>query len=280
LFRLELQKKTALITGAAQGIGQAIAAELARAGADIIGADLQVGDLQETGDFVRACGRRFVGFGCDVTNKAAVENLIAAAQSGTGFDILINNAGILPSGPFLERDFEVWQKTLDVNLRALMHVTYSALPHLLEKKGGHIVNMASIAGKLGTEGVAAYAASKHGVVGFSSALRSELSGTGVGVSWVCPSLVKTRMSEGVTHTFLTPMVTPDEVARAVRRTIERDRIEVFVPRRSRLFTSLIPSLTPKLARWILKTSGASKGWVEARKELPGEHAVSKSKVNR
>lgn len=260
-----------MITGAAQGIGQAVAVALAEVGADIVGADLQVQELQKTGDLVRARGRRFVGFGCDVTKKADVARLIAAAgEVEGGFDILVNNAGVLPSGPFLERDFEVWQKTVEVNLIALMHVTYSALPHLLQKQSGHIVNMASIAGKLGTEGVAAYAASKHGVVGFSSALRSELSDSGIGVSWVCPSLVKTRMSEGVAHTFLTPMVAMENVARAVRRAIERDAIEVFVPRRSRLFTALIPCLTPRLARWILKVSGASKGWVVAQKKLPEE----------
>lgn len=265
---MRLTNRTALITGAARGIGQATAMELARAGANIMGVDLGMEELQETANIVTELGRRFHGFACDVSDEAEARSLIEKAEkTNDGFDILINNAGVLPSGPFLERDFSTWHRTLDINLTAAMMLTHLALPGFVARNSGHIVNISSIAGKFGTEGVAAYAASKHGVVGFSSALREELRDTNIGVSWVCPSLVSTRLARDVAHTFLTPMVQPEKVARAVRRAIETNAAEVFVPRRVRFVVSILPSLLPKVARWILKQSHASQGWLAARKDI-------------
>lgn len=266
---MKLTGKTVLITGAARGIGQATALELAHAGANIIGIDLGLQEMQETAGKIEESGQKFTGFACDITDEPEVLKVVRqAAAHENSFDILVNNAGVLPSGPFLERDFGDWRRTIEVNLLALMHLTYRVLPILLQRGSGHIVNIASIAGKFGTEGVVAYAASKHGVVGFSSGLRSELVGTKVGVSCICPSPARTRMAEGVSHTFLTPVVEPQAVARAVRRAIETNAIEVFVPRHVRLSTSLLPAISPRLAHWILRISKASHGWTVARKSLP------------
>ncbi len=263
-----MNNKTVLVTGAARGIGRAIALELATAGADIVGVDLRISDLNDTAREVAARGRTFKEFACDITDEAAATRLMDEVFSKNGgFDVLLNNAGVLPSGPYLEQDFYVWRRAVEVNLLGLMHLTYLALPHLQKRGQAHIVNIASIAGKFGTEGVAAYAASKHGVVGFSSALRSELEGTSVGVSWICPSQARTRMSEGVSQTWLTPIVEPIQVARAVRKAIERGSIEVFVPGWLRLTTSLLPALLPRVARWILRFFKASRGWTLAKKEI-------------
>jgi len=261
---LQLHDKIALVTGAARGIGQATAQELARAGADLIGVDLQVDDLQETADHVTRLGRTFSGFACDISDERAVRDLINQLTEHGGFDVLINNAGILPSGPFLERDFSVWRKAIDINLLGLMALTHAALPILLKRQQAHIVNIASIAGKFGTEGVAAYAASKHGVVGFSSALRFELEGTSVGVSWICPSIVNTRMAAGVPRHLLTPVAQPESVARAIRRAIETNAGEVFVPGRVRFWVSILPAVLPGVARFISSWSGASRGWLTRR----------------
>lgn len=186
---MDLRGKTALITGAARGIGQKTAQELANAGLDILGVDLNADDLQKTAQIVEEAGRMFWPFACDVSDEAAVRQMVSQAEQvrENGFDILINNAGVLPSGPFVEGDFSTWRRTVEINLLGLMALTHAALPKFLARNSGHIVNIASIAGKFGTEGVVAYSASKHGVVGFSSALRSELAGTNVGVSWICPS---------------------------------------------------------------------------------------------
>ena len=161
----------------------------------------------------------------------------------------------------------------DVNLNGLLALTHAALPHLLTKKQAHIVNIASIAGKFGTEGVAAYAASKHGVVGLSSALREELREHNLGVSWICPSMANTRMAAGVRRHFLTPLIEPQVVARAVRRAIEKNRSEVFVPRRVRFNVSILTSPAPDLARFISRVT-PSRGWLVARKEAGiGEKVV-------
>lgn len=259
--------KTALITGAARGIGQATAVALARAGADVFGVDLAVADLAATAEAVTDAGRVFRPLACEVSDAQAVQRLLAETQEHGGFDILVNNAGVLPSGPFWQGDFAVWRRTLEINLLGLVHLTHSALPGLLNREEAHIVNIASIAGKFGTEGVVAYAAAKHGVVGFSSALREELRDTSVGVSWICPSFVATRLTEGVARTVLTPLVQPEAVARAVRKAIERDAAEVFVPGYVRFVVSILPALSPRLARWILRWSGASRGWFETEKKI-------------
>lgn len=265
---MKLNDKTILLTGAARGIGQATAIELAKAGADIIGVDLKLSDLEDTLNAVEKTGQKFCGFECDVSDERATRELVNKAQeTNSGFDGLINNAGVLPSGPFAEREFDVWRKVIDINLTGLMLLTHAALPVLMDRQEAHIVNIASIAGKFGTEGVAAYAASKHGVVGFSSALRAELYGTNVGVSWLCPSMANTRLASGVKEHFLTPMIQPEDVAKAVRRAIETNAIELHVPRWVRLVTTVTPALSPRFARWIARTTKASQSWLQARRNL-------------
>lgn len=265
---MQLKDKIILITGAARGIGRATAVELSQAGADIIGVDLELNDLNETSHAVEHNGRTFHGYECDVSDERAIRDLIQKVQEhNSGFDGLVNNAGVLPSGPFAEREFDVWRTTIDINLTGLMLLTHTALPILLARPEAQIVNIASVAGKFGTEGVAAYAASKHGVVGFSSALREELRATQVGVSWLCPSMANTRLTTGVKEHFLTPMIQPEDVAKAVRRAIETNAIEVHVPGWVRLVTTVTPALSPRFARWIARTTKASQSWLDARRGI-------------
>ncbi len=263
-----ITEKTVLITGVARGIGLATAVELANAGANIVGVDLDAGDMEHVGQLVRERGREFQALVGDISNEADVMNLKREIEEmPEGVDILVNNAGVLPSGSFVERDFGEWRRTLEINLTGLMHLTHTLLPHLLTRESAHIVNIASIAGKFGSEGVVAYSASKHGVVGFSSALRSELAGSNVGVSWLCPNPARTRLANDVAHTFLTPLVHPEQVARAVRKAIETNAIEVFVPASARFVTSLFPSLAPRFSRWLSGKLGASRGWRQARQKI-------------
>ncbi len=270
---MRVKDKTVLITGAARGIGQAIVIEFAKAGADVIGVDFSLADAQQTAAAVEKQGRTFKGFACDITDETAVSMMLKEAQQfKSGFDILVNNAGVLPSGPFTDRDFAVWRKTVETNLTALMALTHLVLPYLFKRKSAHIVNIASIAGKYGTEGLVAYSASKHGVVGFSSALRFELQDTHIGVSCIFPSQVETRLSEGVSNTFLTPVIQPREVAIAVRKAVEKNLAEVYVPKSQRFVVSILPSLAPGFVRWFAKWTNASKGWVHAKKEIPANMA--------
>ncbi len=270
---MRVKDKTVLITGAARGIGQAIVIEFAKAGADVIGVDLSLADVQQTAEAVEKPGRTFKGLACDITDETAVSMMLKEAQQfKSGFDILVNNAGVLPSGPFMDRDFAVWRQTVETNLTALMVLTHLVLPYFLKRENAHIVNIASIAGKYGTEGLVAYSASKHGVVGFSSALRFELQDTHIGVSCIFPSQVETRLSEGVSNTFLTPLIPPREVAQAVRKAVEKNLPEVYVPKSQRFVVSIVPSLSPRFARWLNNLTGASRGWLRAKKEIPADLA--------
>ncbi|CAM3268470.1 SDR family NAD(P)-dependent oxidoreductase [Rhodothermus bifroesti] len=263
-----LPGQTVLLTGAARGIGQATALLLAQHGADIIGVDLKDSDMDETAQQVAALGRRFVALEGDIGDLEDIRRLVREAIAAGGFSILVNNAGVLPSGPFAEIDFAVWARTLAVDLTGLMALTHAALPHLLSKPQAHIVNLASIAGKFGVSGLVAYCAAKHGVVGFSQALRFELRHTHVGVSCICPTMVQTRLIEGVRRSPLVPLAQPKEVAQAIVRAIQHNLPEVFVPGRMRLLAGVLPAAFPPLFRWLVHHDAAADGWLEARRPLP------------
>lgn len=267
---MELSNKTVLITGAARGIGQALAVACAREGAHVLGVDLTVEALDATRRRVLALGRRFNGFACNVAHPAAVQRLVVEAERVGGFDVLINNAGVAPSGPFAARAFDDWRQTLQVNLVGLMQLTHAALPHLRSRYRAHVVNIASVAGKVGSPGLVAYAASKHGVVGFSAALGAELAfeGASVGVSCICPTMVATRMIEGVRRSPLIPVATPEDVAAATVEAIRANTPLVYVPDRMRWLVEVLPALAPGVARWLAVHDATAKGWMAARKELP------------
>ncbi|ACY48349.1 SDR family NAD(P)-dependent oxidoreductase [Rhodothermus marinus] len=265
---MTLKDQTVLLTGAARGIGQATAVALAERGAHVIGVDLHADDMAETARRVEALGRRFLALEADVADREAVRRVVDEAVAAGGFSVLVNNAGVLPSGPFAKIDFSVWARTIDVDLTGLMALTHAALPHLLAQPRAHIVNIASIAGKFGASGLAAYCAAKHGVVGFSEALRFELRHTRVGVSCICPTMVTTRLIEGVRRSPLVPLARPEDVARAVVRAIEHDLPEVFVPRYMRLLVEVLPAVVPPLFRWLVHRDAAADGWLEARRPLP------------
>lgn len=265
---------TVLITGPALGIGQATAERTARLGADVVGIDLDAERQAETKARVEAAGQRYTALAADVADGDALRAAVTEAAL-VGFDVVVTSAGVAPVGRFLDADgpgatMGAWRRTIEVNLVGTMATVHAALPHLVEKGRGHVVTLASVAGHVGVTGIAAYSASKHGVVGFSKALDAELAGTGVGVSWICPTLIRTRMTDGIRATALAPMLEADDVARAVTGAVEHARREVFVPGRMRVAASLIPALFPRLARGMLARDAASKGWLSIRREIPEE----------
>ena len=262
---MNLKGKTVLVTGAARGIGQAIAVELARAGAHIFALDLHRQDLESTMSEVEAVGGQIKAFEGDVADREAMRRFIDELfMLHGGFDVLVNNAGVILTGPFAGHDPWSIQKLLDINLTAAILLTRYSLDYLLKREEAHIVNLASLAGKFAPEGLAVYAAAKHGIVGFSSALREELREHGIGVSWICPSFVQTRMVENIQRTFLTPLVQPDDVARAVRQAIEKNLGEVFVPRSMRWSVGKFSAVMPGLARRMLRKVKHSRSWYEVK----------------
>ena len=145
-------------------------------------------------------------------------------------DVLVNNAGIMAVGPFDEEDEATVVRQLEINLHAVIHGTKEAVRRMKPRGTGHIVNVASSAGKTGFPHLATYCATKHGVVGMSEAVRGELRGTGVEISVVMPGIVNTELAAGLVETRGFKISTPEDVAELVVEALEFPRFDVFVPK--------------------------------------------------
>ncbi len=213
-----LAGKRALVTGASRGIGRSIALALAEAGADVGVSARSEADLAEVAREIEARGQRGVVLPCDVTDAEAVNALASRAADTLGsIDILVNNAGAAASHKFLGHPDSLWHGMLAINLTSVYQVSKAFLPQLIERGGGRIINIASIASKSGAPYIAAYVASKHGVLGLTRALAAELVRYGITVNAICPAYVDTPMTDGAIETIVAR--TGMEAARA-RATLE------------------------------------------------------------
>ncbi|MEL6687736.1 MAG: SDR family oxidoreductase [Pseudomonadota bacterium] len=258
--------KTVLITGAARGIGQGLAVAFAKAGCNIIGCDLRADAQANTKMAVEAEGQTYHTLEADLSK---VEEAVAATEDAVqiGFDILINNAGIATSGEYDAVPFGRWKATIDLNVIGLMAITHTALPHLRNKKQAHIVNMSSVAGVIGSPGMAAYTASKFAVNGFTRCLEYDLDGTSVGVTSVHPAMVRTRMIDGVTRSKSTPEIGVDDVVKAVLNAVKKDRPQVFIPPGIRWGFDIGSRVFPGLTRKMMRDDDLQ-GWKRADKGIP------------
>jgi (+)-trans-carveol dehydrogenase len=207
-----LAGKTALVTGAARGQGRAIALALAEAGADVAICDVSAaametvgyalgGALGEVAQAIEAHAVRALAQACDVRDASQVDAFVAATLEAFGrIDIIVNNAGILTGGrPAHELDEAMWSTMIDVNLTGAWRVIRAAVPHMIAAGGGgRIVNIASVAGHVGTPGYAHYCASKHGLMGLTRAMAGELAEHKITVNALCPGLVDTPMVAAAT----------------------------------------------------------------------------------
>jgi short-subunit dehydrogenase len=228
----DLTGKLVAITGAARGIGEQSARVFAERGAKVAIGDLDLDAASATaGRLDGAASGEVAGFALDVTDPDSFAAFLAAAEKrfGRPVDVLVNNAGIMPTGNFLDEDPDVTRRLVDINLTAIFTGARLVLPAMLERDSGTIVNVASLYGKVGGAGAATYCGTKHAVVGFSESLRAELAGTGVDVVIVMPSLVRTDLTAGVSDTRIVPTQTPEQVADALVAGVERGRTDVFVP---------------------------------------------------
>jgi len=191
---LRLAGRRALVTGAARGIGAAIAAELAEQGARVAICDIDEGVEATAGEL----GEEVVGTRCDVSSSEDVERCVswAAAELG-GLDVLVNNAGVLGAWKLTETSDEQWDRVLDVNLTGVFRVTRAALPHLLDAGTGRVISLASITPIRGEARTTAYAASKGGVIGFTKALSREVAHRGVTVNGIAPGYMLTDQTAEV-----------------------------------------------------------------------------------
>jgi len=216
---MQLSDKIALVTGGARGLGRAIALALAREGCDVVVSDLPssapggVGyalagadELEATAAAVRACGRRSEAVFADVTKADDVERMVAASvEKMGGLDILIANAGIITAAPVVAMDDAMWDRIFAVNVRGVFLCARAAIPHLVSRGGGRIVNVASVAGKTGRAGLSAYCASKAAVISLTQSLAEELGPAGVSVNALCPGYIKTAMWTDVLNPMIAAM---------------------------------------------------------------------------
>lgn len=191
----DLTGKVAIVTGAARGIGQAIAIELARHGTDVVVSDIIPGD--ETVKKIKELKKRSIYIKTDISSKKEVENLIAQTiKEFKKIDILVNNAGVYIPGATLDLPEETWDKTMDINLKGCFLCSQAALKYM--KKGSSIINISSIAGIEGSAGGAAYCASKGGIRLFTKALAAEVGVMGIRVNSIHPGLIDTAMTKDFT----------------------------------------------------------------------------------
>jgi 3-hydroxybutyrate dehydrogenase len=191
-----LAGRTALVTGAGRGIGRAIALDLAKAGANLALAARTRAEIDAVAREAAAAGVKAVALVCDVADPDSVRALFKDARATLGDpDILVNGAGVAPSAPLVKTTDEQWRQALEVNLSGAFYCLREALPAMTARGWGRVVNVASIAGKTGTPYIAAYAASKHGLLGLTKVAALEVAARGVTVNAVCPGYVDTPMTD-------------------------------------------------------------------------------------
>jgi len=243
--RQSLSGKVVAITGGARGIGKATATALVRKGCRVAIGDL---DLELAEQTAGELGGGTIALPLDVTERGSFAAFLDAAERELGpLDVVINNAGIMPVTAFDEEPDDSIRRQLDINVYGVIVGTQLAAERLRQRGRGHIVNIASAAGRAPVPGIATYSGTKHAVVGFSEAVRGELRGTGVELSCVMPVTVNTALTEGVDDTLGVKKVEPEDVAAEIADALEVPRFDVFVPSYLK-YTIAIGSVLPRRAR--------------------------------
>jgi len=256
-----LSGKVAVVTGASGGVGRALARALADEGMDLALADIAEQGMTELADELRARGRRAIAVPTDVSDRAAVERLLARTLEDLGAcHVMCNNAGVFAAAAMLEASEAQWRRVLDVNVWGVIHGCQVFGAHFAKQREGHLVNTASAAGLFPVPGMSSYSTSKYAVVGFSQQLRWELAPEGVGVTVLCPGVLKTQMpygeGVGLAHVDLDELLkhapSAEGLAKKAVRAIQRNRPIVLYGTEATVFRLLrvLPSwLVDPLGRY-------------------------------
>jgi len=222
---MNLGGKIAVVTGAGQGIGKAIALCLAQAGADLAVADINGEGVSRVAEDIRALGRQALTVTIDVTSLSECEAMMKEVVEHLGaIDIIVNNAGITRDTVLLRMKEEQWDQVMAVNLKGTFNCTKAAIRYLFKQKSGRVINIASVTGAMGNPGQANYSASKAAVMGFTKAVAREYADRGITVNAVAPGFIKTAMTDSIPEKEREAMIaqipakrlgTPEDVAHAV-----------------------------------------------------------------
>jgi NADP-dependent 3-hydroxy acid dehydrogenase YdfG len=240
-----LTGRVAAVTGSARGIGKATAQALIRQGMKVGIGDLDLAAAKAT---AAELGDAAAAFELDVTRRESVAAFFDGVEQELGpLDVVINNAGIMQLGPFLDEDDNTTQRQIDINVNGVLFGVKEAVPRFLSRNSGHLVNIASSAGKAGFPGGATYCGTKHFVVGFSEAVRGELRETPIEVSCVMPGIVNTELATGLQSARGVKNVNPEDVADAIVEALRFPRFDVFVPKSIGPINSVL-GLLPRTGR--------------------------------
>lgn len=253
-----LRNKTAVVTGAASGIGRAIALRLAREGANLYLIDIDQAGLVNVAAEASKAGVRVMSRSCDLADLSQITSTAADARARCpSVDVLVNNAGIAYYGETAKMSAADAERLLTINLHAPIHLTRELLPDLLSRDEAHLVNVASFLGLIGSRRLALYTASKFGLVGFSESLRAEYARSGLGVTALCPGFVDTRLFEAAPlgsdrqQPKLPPrwsLTTPERVADQAVASIYRNRA-LSIPQLYARLAYLGKRLVPGVLDW-------------------------------
>lgn len=279
-----LKHSVVAITGGGRGIGRATAAAFLKAGAKVAIGDLDAESAATAAAQMKSIGPSVIGLPLNVTSRDSFAAFLNDAEQKLGaLTILVNNAGVMLTGPFLDEAPASEQLMVDLNLGGVITGAKIAGERFATRRNGHIINIASMAGTTGFPGVATYCATKFGVVGLTHALREELQPQGVRVSAILPGIVHTELSAGmkmpgVIEDFVS--CEPDDIATAVVRTVETNRLLTFAPRRLELLLrarSVLPE-TPR--RFLSKITGTEYAYLNVDETLRSTYHTRASKAGR
>ncbi len=245
-----LNGEVVAITGGARGIGRATATALIAQGARVAIGDIDAPLAEKTASEL---GSGTIGLPLDVTDRDSFAAFLDEVERQLGpLDVLVNNAGIMPVGPFEKETDDCARRLVDINIHGVILGSKLAIERFIPRRRGHIVQLASIAGKGGYPGGVTYCATKHAVVGLTEALRSELRGTGIEMHQVLPIGVNTELYSGVSAARGFPTAQPEEVANTIVELLQTGKFELFVPRKVGAITRMQALMPRRMAESIVR----------------------------
>jgi NADP-dependent 3-hydroxy acid dehydrogenase YdfG len=251
-----IRGKTIVITGAARGIGHATAKALLARGARVVIGDRDIDVLESAIAGMSSLGS-VSGHPLDVTHRESFAAFLdkARADGGGHIDVLINNAGVMPVGPFLEQSAEAIRSSIEVNFYGVLTGCQLVLPEMVQRRSGHIINIASLSGMVALPGQIVYAGTKFAVVGLSTAMADEFATQGVKVTAVLPTFTNTELISGTSPSPVQKPVQPTDIAAAIVKVLDKPKSQVSVPANGRFFGIVGMLMPDRGRRWLNEKLG-------------------------